>query len=363
MFETLFIIAISLYFIQAILITIGTKKQFKKIDENNLPSCTVIVAARNEEKNINECLESLHKLIYPKEKLEIIIVDDFSDDQTKTIIEKHISDKPLFKLIQPVKNFGETQGKARAIANGIEISKGEIIFTTDADCVVNPYWVKTLASYYTNDVGMVCGYTNQKWNNIFEAVQDVDFIYLLIVAAGSINIWKPISAIGNNMSYRKSAYLEVGGYEKIKFSVTEDFQLLMAIHDFKKYKIIYPLDAGGLVTSKPCTDFKTLFHQKKRWAVGGLNVRLDGAFVIGTAIFTMLMTLLVPLFYSSTSLIIVAFKIFTDYFMISNIYKSLKLKLKLINFAAFEIYLPIYFIITGLNLLFSRKVLWKGREF
>ncbi|MBK8945706.1 MAG: glycosyltransferase [Ignavibacteriae bacterium] len=363
MFETLFIIAVSLYFIQAILISIGAKKQFTQINDEKLPNCSVIVAARNEENNILECLQSLDKLIYPKEKLEIIIVDDYSDDQTKNIIENFIADKPVFKLIQPIKNFGETKGKAHAIANAIEISKGEIIFTTDADCVVNQNWVKTLASYYTDNVGMVCGYTNQKAENIFEAVQDVDFIYLLIVAAGSINIWKPISAIGNNMSYRKSAYLEVGGYEKIPFSVTEDFQLLMAIYDHKKYKIIYPLDAGGLVTSKPCADTKTLFRQKKRWAVGGLNVRLDGAFVIGTAITTMLMSLLIPLFYSSTLIYLLVFKILTDYFMISNVYKSLKLKLKIVNFIAFEIYVPIYFLITGVNLFFSRKVMWKGREF
>ncbi|MBK7980007.1 MAG: glycosyltransferase [Ignavibacteriae bacterium] len=363
MFETLFIIAISLYFIQAVLLSIGAKKKFPKIEEINFPTCTVIVAARNEEKNILECLKSLDELIYTKNKLEIILVDDFSDDQTKNIIENFIADKPIFKLIQPIKNFGEIKGKARAIANGIDVSKGEIIFTTDADCVVNPNWIKTLASYYTKEVGMVCGYTNQKFKNIFEAVQDIDFIYLLTVAAGAINFWKPISAIGNNMSYRKSAYLEVGGYEKIPFSVTEDFQLLMAIFDDKKYKIIYPVDSGGLVTSKPCEDLTTLFRQKKRWAVGGLNVRLDGAFVIGTAISVIVLTLLIPFFYSTTIFYLFLFKIFTDYFMISNIYKALELKLKILNFLFFEIYLPVYFVITGINILFNKKVIWKGREF
>ena len=111
----------------------------------------------------------------------------------------------------------------------LKLSKGEIILTTDADCVVSPKWAKTIASYYQKDVVMVCGYTNQKAENLFEGVQDIDFIYLLTVGGGAINFGKPLSAIGNNMSYRKSAYLEAGGYEKIAFSVTEDFQLLMAI--------------------------------------------------------------------------------------------------------------------------------------
>lgn len=363
MFETIFLIVISIYFIQAVLLSIGAKKKFKKLNDNELPVASVIVAARNEEKNILDCITSLSKLNYPDGKLEIILVDDFSEDKTEDIIKDFINDKPIFKLIKPEKEFGKIIGKALAIANGIEIANGEIILTTDADCTVHPNWAKTIASYYTENIGMVCGYTNQNWENIFEAVQDVDFIYLLTVAAGAINIWKPISAIGNNMSYKKSAYLEVGGYEKIPFSVTEDFQLLMAVHDSKKYKIIYPLDEEALVTSKPCPDFETLFRQKKRWAVGGLNVRIDGMVMIGTAMAAVMLTLLIPFFYSATALYILIFKFFTDYFMISHVYKKLKIGLKIKNFIAFEIYTIIYFVITGSNLLFSRKVMWKGRKF
>lgn len=363
MFETLFIIIISAYFIQAFLLSVGAKKKFSKINEDELPKATVIVAARNEENNIKNCLISLSELNYPADKLEIIIVNDHSEDNTEKIIKEFISDKPNFKTIKPIKEFKNVVGKARAIANGIEIANGEIILTTDADCIVNPDWAKTMASYYTKDVGMVCGYTNQKYKNVFEAVQDIDFIYLLTVAAGAINIWKPLSAIGNNMTYLKSAYKEVGGYENIEFSVTEDFQLLMAIHNNKKYKIIYPLDAGGLVTSAPCPDVKTLYHQKKRWAVGGMKSRLDGLFVIGTAYLAMLFCLLVPFFYSSTALVLLSFKFFTDYFMLLHIYKNLNLKLKIINFIAFEFYITFYFVIVGISLLFNKKVLWKGREF
>ncbi len=363
MFETIFLIIISVYFIQAVLLSIGAKKKFNKLSEAKLPAASIIVAARNEEKNILDCITSLSKLNYPDGKLEIILVDDFSEDKTEEIIREFINDKPIFKLLKPVKEFGKIIGKARAIANGIELAKGEIILTTDADCTVHQNWAKTVASYYTENVGMVCGYTNQTWKNIFQAVQDVDFIYLLTVAAGAINIWKPISAIGNNMSYKKSTYLEIGGYENIPFSVTEDFQLLMAVHDAKKYKIIYPLDPEALVTSKPCPDIKTLFRQKKRWSVGGLNVRIDGMILIGTAMATTIMELLIPFFYSAIALYILIFKFFTDYFMISHVYKKLKLKLKIVNFIAFELYSIIYFVVIGSNLLFSRKVIWKGRKF
>ncbi len=363
MFEILFLIVVSVYFIQAVVLSIGSKKKFSKIKHNELLTATVIVAARNEEKNIERCLESLDKLEYPEGKLEIILVDDFSEDRTEEIIKEFIKDKPKFALIKPEKKFGDTRGKARAIANAIELAKGEIILTTDADCAVSPTWAKTLASYYEEDVIMVCGYTNQTHNNLFEAVQDVDFIYLLTAGAGSINLGKPLSAIGNNMSYRKSAYLEVGGYEKIPFSVTEDFQLLMAINKLKDKKIIYPADAESLVTSKTCEDVKTLIRQKRRWAIGGLESRIDNLLLILTGVWSALFIWLIPFFYSANVLYLLLLKVFADLFMVYFIYKKLKLKFNLFHFLAFQVYSAIYFFVVGVSIIFNKKIYWKGRQF
>jgi cellulose synthase/poly-beta-1,6-N-acetylglucosamine synthase-like glycosyltransferase len=363
MFEIIFIIIVASYFIQAVLITIGIKKQFPKLSEDEIPTSTVIVAARNEEQNILDCLISLAELEYPQNKLDIIIVDDYSTDGTNKIISDFILDKPNFKLIQPEKDFGVTKGKARAIANGIEFANGEIILTTDADCTVSKTWAKTLASYYTKDVAVVCGYTNQKWKNIFEGMQDFDFIYLLTVAAGTINWGKPMSAMGNNMSYRKSAYNEFGGYSKIPFSVTEDFKLLMAIKELKKYKIIYPLDKGSLVTSKPCEDVKTLYRQKKRWAVGGTGSSIDGFFVIASAFIVTLFTIAIPFFYSATVMYVLLFKAFTDLFMLKNVYDTLGNKFSFKNFFVFELYITFYFVIIAINVLFNKKVIWKERKY
>lgn len=363
MFEVLFLIVVAAYFLQASLLSIGSKRKFSKIDEGQLETASVIVAARNEDNNILNCLESLAKLEYPKNKLEIIIVDDYSTDNTGKIVKKFIEDKPNFKLIKPVKDFGKTFGKARAIANAVEIAKGEIILTTDADCIVSSTWAKTISSYYQDDVIMVCGYTNQKNENLFEAVQDMDFIYLLTVGGGAINLGKPLSAIGNNMSYRKSAYYKVGGYENIEFSVTEDFQLLMAMNKLKGKKIIYPADANSLVTSAPCPNLKTLFLQKRRWAVGGMKSKWDNLLIISTGFWIAFFTILIPFFYSVEVIYLLILKIFTDLFMVYFIYKKLKLNFNYFYFICFQIYQTIYFGIVGISLLFSRKVIWKGREF
>ncbi len=363
MFELIFLIALSLYFIQLIVFTIGAGKKYPKISEKELLYITVVVAARNEEDNILDCMQSLNNLIYPENKIEIIIVNDHSTDSTGEIIESYIKDKPKFKTIVPSESIGSLIGKTNALANAVKISKGEIILTTDADCVVSPTWAKTLASYFQDDVGFVGGFTTQQDQNTFSGMQAIDFVYLLTVAAGTINLGKPLSCIGNNMSYRKSVYYAVGGYEGLPFSVTEDFRLLMAIHDFKKYKIIYPLDKDALVTSKACPDWKTLYWQKKRWGVGGMESDLVGYSVMTWSYITNTALLLTPLFFSLTALYLCLFKISIDYFFVKPVFQKLNLKMKLKHFLAFELYFIIYVLILPFIVLPNRKVKWKGRTF
>lgn len=363
MFELIFLIFLVLYFIQIVVFIVGATKSYPKLADDDLPCISIIVAARNEENNILACMESLSKIEYPQEKLEIILVDDHSTDKTLELIQTFIKDKPVFRCLSPETAIGNLKGKANAIANAIKTVTSDVILTTDADCIVSPTWAKTLASYYLEDVAMVCGYTDQKYNNQFEAMQSVDFIYLLAVAAGSMNLGKPLSCIGNNMSYRKSVYDEVGGYENIPFSVTEDFQMLMAIHNLKKYQIIYPLDAEGLVTSKPCASYKQLYWQKKRWGVGGLESDIVGYSVMSVAFITHLLMLSLPFFYSASALYLVVSKFALDYFFLKGVYTKLKLEFRFNHFLSFELYFIVYVLLLPVLLIINRKIKWKGREF
>lgn len=363
MFELIFLIGLSFYFIQLILFTIGVSKRYPKIKQEELPTITVLVAARNEEKNILDCLESLDKLIYPKEKLEIIIINDHSTDRTGEIISSFIYDKPKFKMIIPESQIGYLRGKANALANAINLANGEVILTTDADCTVSTTWALTHGSYYFNDVVFVGGFTTQENKDSFSGMQAIDFIYLLIVAAGAQNLGRPLSCIGNNMSYRKSVYDEIGGYKNLPFSITEDSKLQLAINKLNKYKMIYPLDPGGLVVSKPCPDLKTLYWQKKRWGVGGSKNDFIGFVVMAWGFISSGAMLLTPLFFSPTALYLCLFKIFADYFFVYPVFKRLNLNLKVFHFVAFEIYFIIYVVLLPFVVLRNPKVKWKGREY
>jgi len=342
---------------------IGASRKFPKINEPDFPTVSIIVAARNEEENIQRCLLALDRQVFPENKLEIIIVDDRSTDSTGKTIDDFISGKERFKKIVTTKEIGNLKGKTNALANAIEIAKGEVLLTTDADCEPVPDWVYTTASYYEKNVGMVNGFTTQDAINSFGGIQALDFIYLLTVASGTINLGYPISCIGNNMSYRKKAYLDVGGYENLKFSVTEDSQLLNTINKLKRYKIIYPLDVKALVNSIPCKNIKELYRQKKRWAIGGIDVPARGYFVMATAFVTNLFILLTPFYFSAVWLYLAVFKLAIDFFVLYPVHKILGLTKNLKYFFAFEIYYIIYVLILPFTLIKSRKVVWKNRKF
>ncbi len=363
MLEYIIIGILFFYTLNISVILRGVYKKYKKIPYEKLPTVTVIVAARNEEKNILRCLQSLDKLEYPEGKLEIIISNNNSVDNTGKIIDDFIQDKTRFIHLIPTEDDTHLKGKANALAKAINISKGEIIVTTDADCAVPPTWVETIASYYQDDVGMVMGYTTQETYDHFSGMQMMDFIYLLTIAAGTMNLDYALSAIGNNMSYRKTLYKQVGGYESIPFSVTEDFKLLQCIGDLNQYKIIYPLDQKALVVSEPCEDAITLYRQKKRWAVGGLESGVLGFLVLTISFISNLIMIVSPFIDLISGLLAIAFKMLIDIIVFTSILKSLKLLDKLKYFLTFQFYFITYVISLPFTLIKSRRVIWKDKVY
>jgi cellulose synthase/poly-beta-1,6-N-acetylglucosamine synthase-like glycosyltransferase len=194
-------------------------------------------------------------------------------------------------------------------------------------------------------------------------MQAIDFIYLLFISSGTINFGKPVSCIGNNMSFRKKAYNEVGGFENLPFSVTEDFLLLNSIHKIKKYKVVYPLNKDSVVISKPATNLVELFQQKKRWAVGGIGAPPMGILLMSWAFLTNLFVLVTPFIFSAVLIYLVVFKISIDLFVLFPIHQRLGLQKNLKYFLVFEIYYLVYVVVLPFAVLFNKKLKWKDRTY
>jgi len=121
------------------------------IPENKIPSgntfISVIVAARNEEKNIGKLITAIQKQNYPSSLFELIIVDDHSTDKTADIIKPYLNDQ-IHLIPLRLADKATIAFKKAAIDIGIKNSKGDLIITTDADCNMSENWLSTIAGFY-----------------------------------------------------------------------------------------------------------------------------------------------------------------------------------------------------------------------
>ena len=138
------------YFIVMLIITLGwfKIKQFNGLISFPVKSISIVVAVRNEEKNVYQLLENIFKQDYPQEEFEVIIVDDHSEDLTRKIIRKFRKDKQVKNIV-----LGKPAGtgKKAALAHGIELAVGELVITTDGDCAMDNQWFNRMVAFYQQE--------------------------------------------------------------------------------------------------------------------------------------------------------------------------------------------------------------------
>lgn len=287
--DLIYISCIAIFILRTLLFSIGAYLQRQKkynINENDLPFVSIIIPARNEEKNIRKCIESISKCDYPSNKFEIIAVNDRSTDKTSDILNELLKSNNNLKIININQDNCDKnlKGKAGALQIGIENSKGSIILMTDADCIVHNKWIKSVVSCYSDEkVGLVASFTYIEPHNYFEILQSLEWIYMHSAASGGIGLKQPLGCFGNNLSVRKAVFDEIGGYRKIKFSVTEDLALIQAVAK-KKKRIIYKPDEKMTVYTLPVKTLKEYLAQHHRWTVGGMDLGWRAIFFVLTSI-------------------------------------------------------------------------------
>ena len=120
---------------------IGIMRSEKGLSDDK-PFVSVIIAAHNESQNIETCLDSILNQNYPDDKMEIIVVNDRSKDDTGVIVNKYEKNHELIRVLTISECEPRLSPKKNAITQAINIAKGEIIATTDADCETPPQWLQ-----------------------------------------------------------------------------------------------------------------------------------------------------------------------------------------------------------------------------
>ncbi len=237
------------------------------LTDEQLPMVSVLVAARNEEQNIWRCLAALEQMDYPKDKIEFLIGNDQSEDKTCEMIEAYESSHVRFKLININGSLGKAKGKANVLAQLAHHAKGDYYLITDADVAVNKYWAREIVSYFDEKTAIISGVTIVTDEGTMGRMQEIDWMYFMGLLKGFSNLGLSCTAVGNNMAISKQAYWEVGGYENLDFSVTEDYKLYKEVRK-RGWKTKNILNPRILNRSRAIRQLRTLLFQRKRWLIG-----------------------------------------------------------------------------------------------
>ncbi|MHC8948359.1 glycosyltransferase family 2 protein [Sphingobacterium hungaricum] len=257
---------------------------------------SVLIAARNEEENIARTLDCVLNQDFPKELLEIIVVDDHSTDSTASIIASYAPQG--VKLIKLNEGDKLNSYKKLAISRAIELAQGEIIVTTDADCRMGKNWLKTVVSYFEkNDNYLVSSpVIYDEEINFFERLQTLEFLYLIGLGAAGIGNGNPTTCNGANLAYRRDIFYEMGGFKNIDNLASGDDELFLhkvAAQYASKIGFCKSKEAVVYTDAKP--NLKSFINQRKRWASKSTKYKDKKVVALGICIWGFNLALLIGL--------------------------------------------------------------------
>ena len=359
-FLNIVLIFTALYLICIAAFTFGLfnlKERFHSVNKNNLIKVSVLIAARNEEKNIEKLLESLKKQSFSKELFEVIIVNDHSTDNTDEIINDFINkNKELdVKLLK-----AEKKGKKHAISQALHSAINELVIVTDADCVLNDLWIESIVGFYQEEKCkmILAPVLLSPAENLFEKMQVLEHLSLIGSTAGSASIGFPVMCNGANMAYERKAALEVEKFRKDFYIPSGDdmFLLEQFVKCYGHNNVKFLLSKSAVVKTKTCKTIKDFFRQRRRWV--SKTKSYTSWKVIVTALIVLffnlsIISLLVSAFFVpalwSIYILLTLLKFFIDFPLLKNITNFMNQGSLLKWVLPLEIIYPFYVVFTALS--------------
>ncbi|PBE97819.1 glycosyl transferase family 2 [Clostridioides difficile] len=246
-------------------------KEIKEIDE--YPMISILVPAHNEAKVIGRTVESLLLLNYPKSKMELIVINDNSSDNSKEILE-NIKDRYNnynFTIINTDSLTGG-KGKSNALNIGYTISKGDFIAVYDADNTPDKnalrYLVQTIVM--NDELGAVIGKfrTRNKNKNLLTKFINIETLsFQWMSQAGRWQLFNLCTIPGTNFILRRSIIEEIGGWDSK--AIAEDTEI-----SFRIYKLGYKIKLvpQSITWEQEPETVKVWIKQRTRWAKGNIYV-------------------------------------------------------------------------------------------
>jgi glycosyltransferase involved in cell wall biosynthesis len=349
----------------------GKIQTFIRTDAVPKNSFSIIVPFRNEEKNLRKLLRSISDLNYPKELFELIMVDDFSKDNSERVYINWRMENGLIETTLLDNLRLSNSPKKDAIARAIPILKNQWVVTTDADCVVSENWLLNLDQFIQQtNAEMVVGavvYTTK--NNWFHHFQQLDLLSLQGTTIGSFGIGKPFMCNGANFAYTKKFFNELGGFGGINQQASGDDVMLLQKAILKNSDAVqYIKHEDSIVRTKPENDLFKLFMQRVRWASKATSYSSSYAKFLAVVVLLMNLSLVVGFgcvvcdcLDWNVLLSVFLIKYLVDYILLAQSNNYLRKGKFLLPLASSVVY-PIFSSVVGLYSLFG-SFTWKGRRF
>ena len=231
---------------------------------------SIIIPARNEEENIGNCLQSIVEQSYPKHLFEVLVVDDHSTDNTAAIIQSYAAHNVKLISLKDYLSTNEINSyKKKAIEISIHQSNGELIVTSDADCIFPKNWLTTIASFYESKrpAFIVMPVLISYGKKMIEVFQSLDFMTLQGITGASVHKKFHSMCNGANLAYTKEAFTAVNGFKGIDNIASGDDMLLMhKIYNRFPNNIEYLKSQEVIVKTNPVSTIQQFFNQRIRWA-------------------------------------------------------------------------------------------------
>lgn len=354
---------IYILFIGQLIYGCNRMKRFSRKEFTPKTSFTIVVPFRNEKENLPNLLHSISLLNYPKELVEIILVDDDS--------EEVFSVQDLVFSMKVIKNERKSNSpKKDAIETAIQVAKNDWIITTDADCLVQKNWLRTFDQYIQeNEVEMVAsGVCYVPKNSFLSAFQNLDFLSLQGATIGSFGIEKPFMCNGANFAYSKHFFKELNGFQGNETIASgDDVFLLQKAVSYAPKKVGFLLAKESIVATKPVATWNELFQQRVRWAsksTGYSSVygKLLALVVFGGNLVWIMSFLLwlTSILDQNIFMLFVALKFLIDFILIYKTANFFESKLQYV--LASSLLYPFFSVLVAVYSLFGNYS-WKGRSF
>lgn len=224
---------------------------------------SIIIAAKNEEKNISQTLNSLINQNYPQELYEIIIVDDNSTDNTYSIAFEY---SQKYSSIKVLKAENKTLPAKKGVLDiGVKNSQYDYILITDADCIAEKDWLISMAKTFSNGYDIVVGkapFFNQ--NNFTSLISLYENLKTFIVSHFAISINFAYTATARNFGYTKTIYHKINGYNNTLDTLSGDDDMFIREATKHNAKICGLYYENSSVFSYPKNNLKEYYQQKAR---------------------------------------------------------------------------------------------------